>query len=140
MMKKSIKMISFLLLCVLLCAVMVACSAPAAAPTSTSAQEGDTEQNGAASVEGRWEVLSVTQGDQTVTGEELVAEVGEMYYEFQSDGKFVAGAAGQEVLGTWEQTGAEVTFEVNGETQKGLIDEDTLTVEANDAISVFTRK
>lgn len=140
-MRKGIKIVSVLVLCVLLCGIFIACSSTTGTSGSgAAAQGGDTEQNGAASVEGKWNIKSVTDAEGTVEGEELVTEMGEIYYEFQSGGKFVAGAAGQEVLGSWEQNGAEVKFEANGESSTALIDGDTLTIEANGATTVFTRE
>lgn len=129
-MRKSFKFISFLVICLLFCGVLMACSAP----------KEDTEQNGAASVEGKWLLTSVTTEDgETIKEEELTAAMGEIYYEFQSGGKFVMGVNNEEALGEWEQTGAEVTFSSNGETFSGVVDGDTFTTGTDGGTSVFTR-
>ncbi len=137
-MKRKIKLVLLLILCLLLSGLLLAC----ANPSSGSAASGSevAEQNGAASVAGKWNIASVTNESGTMTGEELEAESGEVYYEFQDGGKFVAGAAGQEVLGSWEQNGAEVKVESNGESFTGIVDGDQLTIEANNATTVFTRE
>lgn len=139
-MKKVLKIVSISIMCVLLCGALLACSSPAPAGSGEAPAE-NTERNGAAKAEGKWLIESVTSADgESMTGEDLAAEIGEMYYEFQSGGKLVVTVADQDVLGTWEQTGAEVKLEANGESYVGLIDEDTLTLEVNDAITVLVRE
>ncbi|MEG1473287.1 MAG: hypothetical protein RSC25_04055 [Christensenella sp.] len=129
-MKKHMKTVLLLLVCSLLCVTMAACSSPAPA----------AEENGAASVEGRWDIESVAVDGGTAKGEDIVAEMGEMYYDFQSGGKLIAGAAGQTIEGTWKQNGAEVAMEAGGESFTGMVDGNTLTLDANGGISVFTKK
>ncbi|MEF9863496.1 MAG: hypothetical protein RSA86_03000 [Christensenellaceae bacterium] len=135
-MKKNIKTVVLLMVCVILSVAMVACGSPA---PSAEAPAADAEQNGAASAEGRWNIASVTTDGETMSGEDIIAQAGEMYYDLQSGGKLILGAGSQTAEGTWEQNGAEVKLDASGASYVGIIDGDTLTIEADGAISVFAR-
>lgn len=122
-MKKRISTVLVLALCAILCVALVGCAA-----------------SGGASAEGKWTLSSVTDPDgNEMTGEEIATVMGDTYYDLQSGGKLVVGAAGQEVEGTWKQDGSNVTLESNGQSFTATVDGNTMTLENEGAVSVFTK-
>lgn len=125
-MKKSFTIVLVIALCAVLGLTAVGCSGGG---------------SGAPAIEGVWNLSKITDPDgNEMSGEEIAAVMGDTYYDFQSGGKLVAGTAGMEVEGKWKQDGNKVTIESDGQSFEASVDGTTMTLEANGATSVFTKK
>lgn len=64
-----------------------------------------------------------------LTEEQMTSLLGEIVYEFKSEGVLVLSMAGQNVEGTWSQDGNKVTFEFAGEKVTADLDGDKMSIE-----------
>ena len=95
------------------------------------------------SVEGTtWKIVeSVNDEGKKFTGEEMEKLIGEITYEFKSEGVFVAGAAGQSVEGTWSQTDEYVILgSTDGKSYTATIDGDKMMLDNSGYKFTFEKK
>ena len=94
-----------------------------------------------AALSGKYYVISVTEGEATVSEETLKAMgFDQMYFEFMEDGTFKGDIMGETGEGTFKVDGKNATLTVNGEDAKGTIDGNKFTLEIDDTKMVFEKK
>jgi hypothetical protein len=117
------KRLALLLACVLLVsAMMVACG-------SSTKVEGTT-----------WKLTKAEMEGQTVEAEALDALGGESTFDFQKDGVLVGNMFGEEVKGTWKQSGSKVTLEIDGSSVDAKISGSKMTMEEEGNKLTFEKK